>query len=241
MTILSIETSTEALSVALEHKGEIFSHHELAPRKHGELLLPTIDKLLSEADAQLSDVEYMVYGCGPGAFTGIRIAVSAIQGLAFGVGCKVVGISSLQSLAAQAFKETDSDIVIVANDARMREVYYAVYQRDTTDGALVPVLLSLEQVGPPYQFSEQEIESAVSGKVDLKNAIGAGSGWKVYAETMNHQFPSIDQHLTELYPRADVNIGLAKAPEAQSRLHEASLAVPVYLRNNVAAKSSKKK
>ena len=83
MKILAIETSTEACSAALGIDNSCIYRHQIAPRKHTELILPMIDSLLNEANIKLNSLDAIAFGRGPGAFTGVRIAISVTQGLAY--------------------------------------------------------------------------------------------------------------------------------------------------------------
>lgn len=236
MIRLALDTSTEAFSVAVENEGskELSKEFAIAPRKHGELLIPTVDKLLSSLNLSVNQLEQVVYGRGPGAFTGIRIAISAAQGLAMGIGCPLVGISSLQNLALQAFGRSPHKICIVAMDARMGEVYCAVFQRcdDLLDGNY-PKLLGIEQVAAPEDLVVAEFDAQ-------QPVVTIGSGWDVYASELRSRFSVSESEFIEgRFPDAETNIKLAQVPEIQMTAHSAQQAVPVYLRNNVAEKSSK--
>ena len=80
MKILALDTATEACSAALLSGGSVYERHEIAPRRHAELILPMVDGVLAEAGLSLSDVDAIAFGRGPGAFTGIRIAAGVTQG-----------------------------------------------------------------------------------------------------------------------------------------------------------------
>ncbi|VAW95489.1 tRNA threonylcarbamoyladenosine biosynthesis protein TsaB, partial [hydrothermal vent metagenome] len=90
MKLLAIETATDACSAALSIDGELRERFEIAPRAHTERILPMIDELMAEADITISQVDAMAFGCGPGAFTGVRIAVGVTQGIAFAADLPVV-------------------------------------------------------------------------------------------------------------------------------------------------------
>lgn len=148
MKILALETATEAFSVAVLADGRLFSHHEVAPRRHAELLLPTIDRLLADAGISLQDVDAIGFGRGPGAFTGVRIAVAAAQGLAFGADKPVIGVSTLAALAQGALDQGHAQ-VLAAIDARMGEVYAGCF---TADDAGLAVAAGDEWLGPAGDF-----------------------------------------------------------------------------------------
>ncbi|WP_151706271.1 tRNA (adenosine(37)-N6)-threonylcarbamoyltransferase complex dimerization subunit type 1 TsaB, partial [Acinetobacter nosocomialis] len=98
-TLLALDTATEACSVALLHNGEVTSHYEVIPRMHAQKLLPMIKQLLAESGVALGTVDAIAFGRGPGAFTGVRIAIGVVQGLAFALERPVLPVSNLAALA----------------------------------------------------------------------------------------------------------------------------------------------
>ena len=129
MRVLAIDTSTEALSIALRtERGTIERGLEMA-RGHAEQILPLIDAVLGEANVRLSELDGIAAGVGPGTFTGVRISVAVAQGLAYGAGLPVVPVTSLEALAFPAI-EAGADLVIACLDARMGEVYWGCFARD---------------------------------------------------------------------------------------------------------------
>ena len=224
LNILCVDTSTEACSVAvLKQMGNeqvIFNRFMLAPREHTTKILPTVESVLSEADLSVSDLDIVAYGRGPGSFTGVRIGISIAQGLAFGIEKPMVGVSTLQAMAQQAYKKNEISDVYAAIDARMGEVYYAHYQ-------LIGNLMTLVA-------EEMVIKPADLLALDLtivENYALVGSGWEAYpelltyfnnSELINIEFPSSKYMLDQVCH--DVTMGLAVEPE---------LAIPVYLRDKV--------
>ncbi len=99
MIILSIDTATDACSVALEVNGEQLIDHRMAAQQHAQLLLPMIDSLFTQAALTPAALDAVVFGRGPGSFTGLRIAAAAAQGIALGNDIGVVAVSTLQMLA----------------------------------------------------------------------------------------------------------------------------------------------
>lgn len=235
MIALAIDTATEAFSVAVKKDGFVYEHFEIAPREHGDKLLPVLDQLLIEAGATMRDVSQVVYGRGPGAFTGVRIAISAAQGLAMGADCPMIGVSSLQNLAHQAFQQTDATIAIVAMDARMGEVYVAAFraERTASDGKIWPTAIIEEQVIAPEKLSALELDPQ-------ERMVTIGSGWDVYEKELKH-YLSITPHfqITEAFPKAGTALLLAEFEHYKAQAHLPEQAVPVYLRNQVAKKSQK--
>lgn len=126
LKLLAFETATEACSVAVWNDGEVLERYELAPRRHAELALPWADALLAEAGVAKSQLDAIAVGRGPGAFTGVRLAVGIAQGIALALDRPVLPVSTLAALAMRA----GAGRVVAAIDARMGEVYVGAFQRD---------------------------------------------------------------------------------------------------------------
>ena len=124
MKLLALDTATEACSVALNIDGELTEHYELLPRRHSRELLPMVEKIIAAAGLSLTQLDAVAFGCGPGAFTGLRVATAMAQGLAFGADLPVIPVSTLAALAQQAHRCYQSTHVLAAIDARMDEVYW---------------------------------------------------------------------------------------------------------------------
>jgi tRNA threonylcarbamoyladenosine biosynthesis protein TsaB len=142
--LLAIETSTEACSVAVYVDGEVIARHELAPRRHTQLVLPWADELMAQAGLRKSELDAIAVGRGPGAFTGVRLAIALVQGLALALDRPVLPVSTLAVLAMQG----QGPHVLAAIDARMGEVYLGEFLRG--DGGLVAAL-GAECIVPPAQ------------------------------------------------------------------------------------------
>ena len=135
MKLLALETATEACSVALYLDGEVLERFEIAPRRHAELTLSWIDELLARTGIVKSQLDAIACGRGPGAFTGVRLAVAMVQGVALALDRPAIGVSTLHALALPAMRELDAQGdnrsgVLAAIDARMGEVYLADYRRN---------------------------------------------------------------------------------------------------------------
>ncbi len=234
MTCIAIETSTEAFSVTVKHNNQCASFYDIAPRQHAHLLLPTLQQLMQDVYASMSDISLILYGCGPGAFTGVRIAVSAAQGLAFSLGCQTLGVSSLMNLAVQGFKKSSADIAFCAIDARMGEVYFAIYEKVTlNDGTWYCRLMNYEEVVPPKDIFCDDVPHGAS-------CVAIGSGWHSYHEALSHRTGNHELEMIDaVYPDADTLIEIEAMnhlyPQIQETLPEK--ATPIYLRNSVAKKS----
>jgi len=228
MNLLSLDTSTESCSAALSVGGRITERYEFAPRRHAELILPMVDALLREAGVTLRDLDALAFGCGPGAFTGVRIATGVIQGLAFGAEKPVVAVSSLAALAQGVAAGLPAGTLIMsAFDARMGEVYWGVYRVDE-DGLVT--LLGEESVAKPEQVSlpmgaEQQARP---------RAIGVGSGWQTYDSRLRERCTGMDlEVIPDRFPHARDVLALAERDFAAGLAVTAENAQPVYLRNKV--------
>ena len=220
MIILALETATEACSAALLMDGDSRERFEIAPRGHSELILPMVDELLAEAGISLSRVDGLAFGRGPGAFTGVRIAVGVAQGIAFGADLSVAPVSSLAALA----QGMAADQVLAAIDARMGEVYWGAFRRDA-EGLMQPG--AGECVAAPAQVP------AIEGS----GWLGAGSGWKSYGEALLGRYPGqVSGHDGAAFPRAASVARLGARVFARGQAVAAEEALPVYLRDQVAWK-----
>lgn len=217
-TLLALDTATEACSVALLHDGKITSHYEVIPRQHAQKLLPMIQTLLAEAGIALSAVDAIAFGRGPGAFTGVRIAIGVVQGLAFALERPVLPVSNLAVLAQRALREHGATQVAAAIDARMDEVYWGCYH----DVAGEMQLQGVEAVLPPEQVA---LPQGAGGQW-----FGAGTGWG-YAERLAIR---VDRQDTGMLPHALDLLTLARFAWDRGESVAAEQALPVYLRDKVA-------
>ncbi len=136
--ILAIETATDACSVAIFVDGQIRECHAVAPRQHSQLLFTMLEELLPGGNLAAMGIQAIAYGSGPGSFTGLRIAASAVQGLAYSCDLPAIAVSTLAILAQSALRQGKAgadDTVLCSIDARINEVYSAVY--DYADGQAV--------------------------------------------------------------------------------------------------------
>ena len=136
MNILALDTSTNACTVAICHDDKVAQRHAELPREHVKKILPFVQECLGELQLKAQDLDHIAVGIGPGSFTGLRIAASIAQGLAFAVDAKLVPISSLQALAQSAHAETGASQVLAASDARMQQVYLGAYKLDASTGIM---------------------------------------------------------------------------------------------------------
>ena len=128
MLILASDTSGKSISVALAESGRIIDEAlEKTNMQHASSLLPAINNLLERNSLSLQEIDLFATTTGPGSFTGIRIGISAVMGLAYGTGRKVYGVSSLAALAAALFAE--DKLIVPVLDARGGRVYSEIYKK----------------------------------------------------------------------------------------------------------------
>ena len=218
MKILALDASTEACSAALYLEGEIHERYEVAPRQHTHLLLPMVDSLLQTAELSLADLDLLAFDRGPGSFTGIRVTMSVLQGLAFAAELPVLPVSSLAALAQAAWRERNAECVLSLIDARMEELYWGYYQY---------------RAGRMQLLGEEQVTrlEAVE-RLSLENCQLTGSGVSAYAGALQKMdFGTLIEEESLRYPRARYIAELAAATPAQAVPVEQ--AQPVYLRNKV--------
>ena len=230
MNYLALDASTEACSVALQVNGKTFSRYELCPQSHSLHLLPMIDAVLNEANIKLSELDGLIFGQGPGSFTGVRIGVGVAQGLAFSANLPVVGVSSLQAMAQLAYIEHGEKQVIAAIDARMSEVYNGYYTLDEHD---VMQAQQAEAVTPPEKLAEH-LSSVVTTPF-----YAVGTGWDAYSEKLAEQLLALKTNEGSpeiLFPTAEAMLAIGKVKLAQGQGVLAEEAQPVYVRDTVSWK-----
>ena len=126
--ILAIETSSEACSLAISNGDRLAVCHELIPQQHTEKLLPLMQQLMNDVNLTYQDLDVVATGCGPGSFTGTRLACSITQGLAYSIGIPVVSVSSMQILAQGMNREFKCSEVIVLINAHMEQIYVGEFE-----------------------------------------------------------------------------------------------------------------
>lgn len=223
MKLLALDTATECCSAALLLDERLLTREAELPRGHAERILPMIDELMGEAGITLRGLDALAFGRGPGSFTGVRLAASIAQGLAFGAGLGVVAVSDLRALAQRVLDE-DSSVTraLVCNDARMREVYWGCFERGSAGLALAA---SPERVDPP---------AGVAPPAGWSEVAGIGRGFAAYPALRALAGVVVRGAWDRLLPRAAEVARLAAPEAAAGRLLSPEAAVPVYLRDDVA-------
>jgi tRNA threonylcarbamoyladenosine biosynthesis protein TsaB len=208
MRFAAIETSTDWCSVAVWSDGEIAGAERRAGNRHSELALPMLEKLLGK-----NELHAVAFGAGPGAFTGLRIACGLAQGIAFGRGLPVIGISSLEALA----QESGATRVVACIDARMREVYYAALEK---------------RAGRWHEVVAAQCVAPHAAPTPAGDGwIGAGSGFEAYPGELAGKVTMVR---STVHPTALSVAQLAAPRLAAGEGVDAGEAAPVYLRDKVA-------
>ncbi len=209
--ILAIETSSDACSLALSKGKEIVSFHELMPQQHTEKLLGLLQQLMDDLKATYQDLDVIAVGCGPGSFTGTRLACSVAQGLAYSLGISTIPVSSLQVIAQGINREFHSSEVNVLVNAHMAQVYLG-----------------------NFVFTEEELKSA-SEKVlkveefsdlDLSpTSVFVGDG----CELITKQLEELGATIYTRYPNAQDLLSEAQKKFSEGATVDPKDLVPVYL------------
>jgi tRNA threonylcarbamoyladenosine biosynthesis protein TsaB len=216
MNLLALDTATERCSVAARINGVWFERSVDTQRGHADIVLTMIDEVLADASVKLVDLRGIAYGRGPGAFTGVRIAVGVVQGLAFGAGLKTVGVSNLAAVAQQV--AGPGEHILVCMDARMQEVYWAELRCEPDSGLV-------EHIGA------ERLSAAAAISVDPSTIDTiAGTALTAYPE-LGARFASARQLIA--LPRARDILLLAEREFGAGHGVEPGAAQPVYLRDQV--------
>ncbi len=222
MKILAVDASTEACSAAVYVNGEIVERLTLAPRKHIELLMPMTKEVVEAAEIELNELHGLAFSVGPGSFAGLRIACGFVQGLGAGLNIPIVPVSTLAALAYPVLEENPEAMVMPMLDAKMNEVYWAIYALDQ-DGELI--IIEEDQVDSLANVYQKLAERELS-------LLAVGDGWALDPDALSTLNATLieDRH----YPRAGDIALLAKKDLAKGLGLYADQIAPVYLRHNIA-------
>lgn len=214
MNILAIDTSTEQASIALVANGQVISDEVMGLRQHAEWVLPMIQRVLAQAELPLTALDGIAFGCGPGSFTGLRVACSVAKGLAYAHDLPLFPVSSLLAIVNEVyFKKPDLAVgtaVLAMLDARMQQMYWGCF----VDG----LLQGEEQVSAPSMIQ-------LPSKTPL---VAAGVGFEA---TLPLLPPANIMSECVIYPRATAMIRLVQEKKVQAC--DVASALPVYIRNQV--------
>lgn len=223
VNLVALETSTEYCSLAVSRGAQLFDRSFHAGQRHSELVLPVLRELLQQAGLGMQAIEGIVYGAGPGSFTGLRIACGIAQGLALAHDLPVAGIGSLLALA----EDSGARKVIACLDARMGEVYHAVYRK--SGGKWI-------EMHAPALYKPDAVP-----RVEGSDWIACGSGFGVYGAALAQRYGSVVARTDAgAIPNASAMLRLALDVFAAGQGVDAAAAAPLYVRDKVALKTSER-
>ena len=231
VTLLAIETSTDACSVALSHGSIVQETFVIQPREHNKILLPMVDEILKGLRLTFADLDALAFGVGPGSFTGLRLSAGVVQGLAFAANKPVIPVSSLAALAfstGEYLGDHAPQNIITVIDARMQDVYFGAFRFDRG---------SLTRLAEDALLPASQLTALAK---NIPDSIIVGDGWPA-----DVAMPSTGKPMAAIYPHASAVLALAKERFHAGETVAAEQALPVYLRETVSwqkwqPKSSKK-
>ncbi len=206
MKLLALDTSTEACSVALLINDNVISRFTVQPNQQSKLILPMIEEVFAEAGCVVSSLDAIAFGCGPGSFTGLRIAASVTQGIALAHDLSVIPVSSLQTMAQAAYQEWGYKKILSAIDAHVQALYYGEFIWND-------VTFCVENVGKECLLSPQNW--VMPEDTSCKRV---GTGWRYF---------DLESHI-DYYPKAEAMLQLAIRMFEQKQCFAPELAQPVY-------------
>jgi tRNA threonylcarbamoyladenosine biosynthesis protein TsaB len=219
MNLLAFDTSTDTLSIAVQHGDAVWQHTGPGGAQASATLIPAVRQLLSQAGLSFDTLDAIVFGRGPGSFTGLRTACAVAQGLAFGAragqGVPVLPVDTLLAVAEEARHAQGCTRVVAVLDARMDEVYHARCE---------------------WLADEARWRADADFGLSAPEAVAVPAGWTVagnaraaYGERLA---PTADH--TAALPTASALLRLAPALLAAGQAVDASEALPRYIRDKVA-------
>ncbi len=212
MKLLAIDTSTEQATVAIAMDNQIHSEEQSGMRQHAQLLLPMVERLLANTELSFSQLDAIVFGRGPGSFTGLRIACSVAKGLAFAHDLPLYPVSSLAAIAFDVNQASNLPILAMI-DARMHQVYWGYF----THGS--------------YSVLEQVTSAADIVLPSDAPFILAGVGFDSYELQLPNAIQSQMMTKRTVFPNAKAMIRLVQSGQVQ--VVSAAEALPVYIRDKV--------
>ncbi|QIL42854.1 tRNA (adenosine(37)-N6)-threonylcarbamoyltransferase complex dimerization subunit type 1 TsaB [Acidovorax sp. HDW3] len=216
MKLLAFDTSTDPLSIAVQHGTQVWQYSGPGGAQSSARLIPAILDLLQQAGLTLEALDAIVFGRGPGSFTGLRTACAVAQGLAWGAQRPVLAIDTLLAVAEEARATHGATEVLAVLDARMDEVYHAPYRWDGAQGQW--------QALAECALCAPEALALPAGFVIAGNA----------APAYGTRLPSAPQAPLAVLPSAQALLRLAPALLAAGAAQPADQALPLYVRDKVA-------
>lgn len=216
MNLLAIETSTDLGSIALWRDGDVLLRHCPRGVSHSETLLPLIGGALAEAGLGFAGLHGVAFGCGPGAFTGLRVACGVAQGLAFAHDLPLLPVGTLDALALAS----GGARVMAALDARMGEAYFACFAVQGDE---------VTPCGPVGVHAPHSVPLPATG-----GWLACGNALAAYPALHERLLPFVDAWQPELMPSAEAVARLAAPRLARGERVDPADALPLYVRDKVA-------
>jgi tRNA threonylcarbamoyladenosine biosynthesis protein TsaB len=221
--ILAVDSSTPVAGVALVEDHRVLNESFINYGKtHSETLLPTIDRIMRECDCKAADLDALAVTVGPGSFTGLRIGMATVKGMAMAVNKPVVALSTLDTLAANVW--ASEALIGALLDARKNELYYGFYR----SGDQGPEALLKDMIGSPQDMVSQARQLLETGQ----RLILLGDGYYRYSayfeEEFKEELKAMPGHLS--LPRAAA-AGILAVNKARMGVFEDPYRLrPVYIR-----------
>jgi tRNA threonylcarbamoyladenosine biosynthesis protein TsaB len=228
-TLLAIDTAGACCSLALAHGGRVHAHRGETGLTHLEHVMPMVERLFARCGLSPRDCDAFAFACGPGSFTGLRVACTIVQGLALGTGRPVIAVGHLDVLLRAGLQAADGADwgpaaqthgparALTILDARMEQAYWAAYEQ--RDGAWVCT-------AAPNVGGRDELRQALG---QWRPAFIAGDGaW------IHRYIGAVDIAVRDVAVEASVLVGLAQEQFARGAVLAPQLAVPLYVRDRVA-------
>ena len=223
VNLVALETSTEYCSLAVARGGQLFERSFHAGQRHSELALPALQELLRQAELKMGAIDGIAYGAGPGSFTGLRIACGIAQGLALARNLPTAGIGTLLALA----EDCGADKVLACLDARMGEVYHAAYCK--SGGGWT-------EMHAPAVYKPDAVPL-----LEGNDWVGCGSGFRAHGAVLAQRYGGAVSRIdADAIPNAAAMLRLALPVFAAGEGVDAAAAVPLYVRDKVALKTSER-
>lgn len=220
MIVLAIESSAIAASVALQSDDRLLAELTLnRGNTHSENLLPMVETLLTRTGLSVDDVDLFAVSAGPGSFTGVRIGVATVKGLAFGKGKSCVGVSTLEALAENLAFLSDGLICPVMN-ARRNQVYTALFRGKS-------------RILPDQAISVAELEEVLSGYSEPVWFVG--DGYELVTSQIKHVYQTLPERLRLQSAASVAAVALRYAKEG--KVTDDARLFPVYLRPSQAERT----
>lgn len=224
MKLLALDTSSNACSVALQTGDNIFDEHVVEPKAHTRILIPMLRGILQDASCKLEQLDAVILGNGPGSFIGMRIAASVAQGLCYGSGLPLVPVSSLAAIAQECFADETVRRVLVAQDARMSEVYLGAYRRAAS--------------GLPELVGEVVLQPAAGiqciAEDDDGPWVASGDGWYRYPVLLDSNRHLVGELSDVRLPKARYLLAPGARALENGQCTDPAELIPDYVRQTVA-------